>query len=470
VKRRSDDGFTLVELLVVITVSAFIMAALVSAMIASVRFLVGMDENNSAAVGQQDSAVVSAQLDATTTFPALIRDLTGDLSNSKAADVTLANSMPCGAPPSSVALASRTVLLTTKVTDQASPPVTRFAVYEFSRDVKQQRAQISRYTCDTSGAGTTAAVIASGLSSTQLPTAEGPTNGVVRLTLYSVLGRKYAVDGFTRVPGPTPPPPVTGQALTDSKLYDTDVDGYLDEVLATFGTATPDAACKSASAWSVLPVGGFSVIGVSWAGSTARLSISDPSVPDTTNARVSVTYLPPTGCTALKTVEGSTPTDMAPPVLLEVSNGTGPSDGNGTIESGDSIVLRFSETIDGTKLPAGGAAKVRVSDELSITDVTGLLPVVTAAPVLHGGDYFPRPTGLEFIEVPATVSQPATSLNTVVVTLGGPCLQPSCLTLTPSPSGALDPVVPHAEIRGLDGLSAVAKSASPVPTGTFRLF
>lgn len=468
---NQDEGFTLIELLVVIAISGFIVAAMAAAMMGTLKILIGLDTTTTAAPGVQNANVVTAQLDASTTFPDLMREVTSDLLNSKPADVSLANSFAaCTRPGDDPALPTTSVLFTATITD--STGTVRRAIYEYSADVPRHLAHVVRYECAADASGTTAEVVAEGLNSTRLPTATMPQSGLLRLSLYSVTGREYTLDAHTRVPGPDPLATDPAQGMTLLVAQDTDVDARIDVLRASFGTSSPEAACTAAGAWSIRPTGGPSIASASWSGSEATLTVTNAPADDTSVDAFRVSFLPPTGCEALAAAVDVTPVDEAAPVLVEVANGAGTADG--TLAAGDEIVLTFSERLRPDGMPADGKTRVTLaraavgSDRLELVTNSPGGNDLTGAAADTGATYVTTP--MMMMEWMASTTLAADGESISVVLDDGGCLTPLCETLlTTSASGDLDVVTPADTLIGFDDLSAVAGHGIAWPAG-YRLF
>lgn len=477
----SDHGFTLIETLIVVALMGLITTAMASVMLLGLKVLIGLEAGNPSQPGLQNGKAVNAQLDANTTFPRLIRDFSGDVSGSRPADVSLLNTMPCNSALSDPALPVTSVLLST-ISTKLSGASTR-VVYQYSADVPRFLGQITRYTCAMSGTGTAAEVVATGLNSTRFATAVNDA-GTYRLTFYSVTGRKYAVDAAPRGPGQPGPVAAQGQAMTSLGARDANADGSIDTLVAQFGSATVQPQCHAPAAWSVRPVGGAAVTAAAWSGSQAILTLTGAGAGDTTVNALSVSFLPPTGCTSIRPAIDTTPVDEAPPVLMSLRRGALTTDDNGTVEAGDSLYFVFSEPLRPLSLPAGGSADVVLSTpSLGATPTvvildgnTGGTRDVVRTPVDTGGDYFSTRTGAEQVRWRASAALSPTAPNELVIVLrSGGCLG-TCLLLQPSSVGDLRAVTPSPSLQGTESgaLSARANALFPVPAGApappFRLF
>lgn len=474
----ADTGFTLVELLVVVAVSSFLISALVGALLLSFRVLTGLDEKTPGVPGLQNVDVVNAQLDASTSFPVFMRRISSDLADASAGDVSLANTPPCTDPSADPSLPTSTVLVSAITTPTTGPQ--RRVSYEYSADTPRHIARIVRYECALDASGTAAQIVASGLSSTSFASATSPSAGLVSVTLYTVTGRRYVIDAATHIPGVGSVTPPTGQALTSLTAQDQNKDGQIDRLVAVFGAASPQPECKTANAWSITPVGTASVSATAWSGSTATLSIANAANGDTGVGALSVSYQPPSGCNALLAVTSATPVDAAPPVLMSMTPGPAAGSSDGFMAAGDVLLFHFSEPIKSTSFPASGKLIVDLtSTKFAVLDPAVVGPLnLTSAPVLTNGSYFTTSTGLEHVMWAATVTVLASDPRTVQVTLdpGGCTLTCSVLqnsTTSPSPSppvGNLVSITPASTIVGLDNAGAVANAVTPAPAANYRLF
>lgn len=483
-KRTHDQGFTLIELLIVTAVGGFIMATLVACMLLGLKLLVGLDERTASAPGLQNSDAANAQLDASTTLPALMREFTGDLASSKLSDVDYTNTMPCTPMASDPGLPTRTILIKTIKMMASGPP--RQVVYQYSADVPRRIAEVDRYSCALDGTGTTAAVVARGLNSTIFPAVDAPTSrGVIRLRVVSVTGRSFTVDGYPRVPSSGGSTPATGQLHTALNAYDIDADAALDRLTVGFGSATPELVCTGgdpvagAAYWSIRPVAGAAVTRADWSGSNVNLTIAGARSQDTTVSGLSLSFQPPVGCTRLAPIRDATPVDNAPAVLVEVMHGSGaPTQRNGLMETGDSLRLAFSEPVLPSSLPSLGKTWATLVSTGPSTEVFTMVDTLMANP---RQDLAPNPVatqathfmaGLGAVSWQASVAIDALATNVVTVTLDAGGCAGTCSGLIAAPTGALDPLTPPFSVSGFDGLAARALGMNPAPTAAiaFRLW
>lgn len=306
---RRDQGFTLIELMIAITVSGLILSALSLGFITTIR---GTKDLHDRFVQSHDAQLLAAY------FPADVQS----------ADPTLplSTSASAWAPCTGTSPASEPNILHMQWTETNGAATTAFAVSYRTRQVpvvpnENVRYQLVRYFCY--GSAVKSDVVAHNIASPAPPTINGQT---VSLTLTSVPGPVTSTAGdysFTfsgRMRTPVPPPPYPRVSSITRK------------------TATPTNA--SSVSWKVLfdrpvtgvnggPVGSGPTDGDFDTIVTGLSSVGAPTVTavSATEYTVAVTNTGSQGAVALKLVDNDTITDMpitgSPVPLGGVGNGNG---------------------------------------------------------------------------------------------------------------------------------------------------
>ncbi len=386
--RRSDEGVTLIELILAITLSSIILAATFTAIVAGLK---NTNDTNVRLNESHDTQLVESYLPQ-------------DLQSATSAFVAKTDPTGCSnsGPASSVNLVSL------RWAETIGAATTNFAV-SYRVEPASGEWQLVRYSCRGSASppGTLPGKIAVGHKlrnpSSGWPTTPVTTCGTrVEVTILEDSGYLYAITGNTRTAftGVTTTCPAatttTTVASTSTTLFDprplilevdmrdADTDGIIDQLVATFSKPLP-AACGGLGAesmWSLAGApAGTTVASVTVAGTVATLALAGNTAVDTALTGLLVSF---TGSCGADDFINEHPVDQAPPVVLSVVS----QDAGGTAgkaETDDALVITLSEPP--ANLPS---ATVQVNESgdgsqpnqpvtLTIAAITnGALPIGTA--------------------------------------------------------------------------------------------
>lgn len=249
----------------------------------------------------------------------------------------------------------------------------------------------------------------------------------------------------------TPPPP----RRTSLEMFDRDVDGRVDQVVATFDQPLP-SSCATSSMWALTntPSGG-TLAGVAVSGMQATLTINEGSgPPDTAVGSFRVTFSPTGTCVA----EGfnELPTDKAGPVPVSISSTNGGSL-SGKMEAGDELSITFSEAVTGVPT----TATVTEEDPSGSGNDTLAITNITAGTLDTGSDNYVTKNN-KVASLSANVSVVSSQ---VTLALTGSCSGDGCGELGSGQGTFI--YRPHPSMTDLVGNAAAGSFTTP---SSFRLF
>lgn len=363
--RTQDDGFTLVELLIAVAISVIVLGGIIFMFIA-------MLGNNQVITARVQDAAVGQQLDVMlpddleSTFPNLIDTSSGTASGCSSSSGT-----------NVLQLQWQQSLPTPTVTFVAS-----YRLVPYTLANGQPSKELQRFYC--SGANPASGATQIRTIATNLSAASASVSGgVITLTTTSLNGvvYQYVVQPRTApaggVPGSPPPTPSPTATLTDPSpsikklvMLDKDANGLVDEVDATLTTtisSTDMSNCTAIGLWSLanVPSSG-SLQSVSGSGSSIVLKIKEGNKPaDTSVSNFTVSFTSGSGCDVLP-ISNAAPQDGAGPVLTQLAT----KDGDGKMETGDTLTLTFSETLNTSPLPTNTTVTEKSDGTLNITGIT----------------------------------------------------------------------------------------------------
>jgi hypothetical protein len=216
-----------------------------------------------------------------------------------------------------------------------------------------------------------------------------------------------------------PPGDVVAPQLTTLEMFDDDVDGKVDRVLATFNEtlATPYSAATTGWTLTNVPSGG-SLASVAVSGTTATLSLNEGAgAPNTAVGSFTVALAATTNgirdaANNRSSFAATALTDKASPIPVDVVT-TNPGNSAGEIQQGDQLTITFSEAIATASIPASPVTVTENSTGGQQSDTISIPGVTDGALLLGGASYV---TGNQTATAPANVANIG---STVVVTLTG---------------------------------------------------
>lgn len=463
-----DRGSTLIELLIVMTITAIILPVIAAALILGLK---SNKEVSEQLLDSHDAQLVSAYLPS---------DLLSVLPNQ--IDANAGTPSGCaGSPPEPWNVVRLTWSEATAGGGTDWFRVT-YRVVQIGTDWR-----LNRLACTSSSeAGLSSAPAKSKLLIRNLrPAAQGLPTVIqdgerLKIRFTDASGYSFTVSGSRRtvaVPGSPAPPRPRPVEVSDVGMFDDDpasptarMNGRVDRTTVTFSGPLPDA-CRNASYFSLGSVpsaGTLSSVSFGAAGSTtANLTITEGAgTPDTAIGDFRVLFTPATGCDALA-YDGPPTRDLARPVVVGFTAGlAGPVNPlAGKAEQADSFVITFSEPVLG--FPAsGGTMKLAGTSPNTLT----LQQISSGAISLGSSDYFDT-GGNKSADIPLTIAADATG-RAYTLTLGVCVLsaQDRCDLILQSPNGGPMTFLPAATLKDSAGNIAAPRGSSPVPTGTFKAF
>jgi prepilin-type N-terminal cleavage/methylation domain-containing protein len=364
---RIDDGMTLVELLIAMALSVIIIGVVTTAFIVTLK----STAQTRATLGEShDAQLVAAYLPS---------DLLSAGGATTDVNTAAGSSTGCAGSP-----ADSNNVVRLLWSDAISSPNTYFAADYRVRYIAPEW-QLVRYFCHaSSSAGLGSAnpdvlVVAHNLK---------PVTGASDLPLVSVVGAQlsmtvtdatgysYVVSGGRRTPivgstasatpSPTPSPTPLQAVVVSVTLNNKDAAGGV-YLKATF-SRTLDTGCGSAFSVSGLGSRGTYAGPATISGTTATLSLSAPTTPDTTTTGISVSMSGDTASCTAASFSTTSIGDKAAPVIVSVSTSQAGST-PGLMQSGDALRVTFSEPLSIVPNPSmlTEVGKVNTaSDELAV--------------------------------------------------------------------------------------------------------
>lgn len=486
-----DSGFTLVELLLALTMSGIILGALFAVLLVTFRTTSGLSAS-APAFGKQNSDVIGNQVVVNDDIQVLTKRFSADASNVVVASaVSIPGSLACARPATDPSLGTDQPVVRIDYRDNNN--VLHQVNYRFSTDSFRHQGQIARYDC-TSGTDI-ATVLTRGLDTSVTPTATTlclaggvPSPGLCatpvgyRLALTTLVGRKYNLYGSPRITSGSlaavgaPSTSVTGPLPNGVTMTDGNHDGFIDTVLIQYAV-DPPAACLPVTAWTAaFPPSGASLSAPFKPGGNAiALPFIVPTGPvDTAATNFTVSFTPPSGCT-LDPFLTLAPIDQASPVLI----GLQPVAGvvvDGKPDPGDGVKLTYSEPLD----PATVPTKVRLVEQntaghdlLFLTAVAGGedLTQVTGVNLNTNGTYIPMNSAASYLADVTTNVATAPTVLTVTIPSAAPCDSGDCTTFQAN-SGSSFVFSPGAGLHDASAQQNPVVTLSPqsLPVGIFRMY
>jgi len=257
----------------------------------------------------------------------------------------------------------------------------------------------------------------------------------------------------------------TPPSLVSAQMLDTNANGRVDQVQATFSeTLGPDTAGIAQWTASQVPSSG-TLQSVSVAGPTATLSFTEGAgPPDTSVGSFTLALTAMAGGIAdlagnLASFGPTAPLDRAGPVPVNVKDTNGTVDGQ--IESGDTLIVRFSEALSVSSIPA--TVVTGESDPAGTGNDLLSLGAFSKGFLSTGSDGYVTTDGAT-LRFGATRPKLSNGNATVTIRVGASCTG-SCSAAAPGGPGTFV-FVPGTKVA--DGAGNAATGSFSVPN--FRLF
>jgi hypothetical protein len=262
--------------------------------------------------------------------------------------------------------------------------------------------------------------------------------------------------------GSTAPADRAAPALTALQMLDTDADGKINRVTATFSENLAGSSATAPWTLAAVPSAG-SLSSVSTSSTTATLTIAQGTGPADTSVG-SFTVALAASATGIRdsagnqsSFTGQAPADKAGPVPVDVTDSDTTGAGNGKFEQSDSMTVTFSENVTGV----AASSSVVLTDKAgsSSNDGVSMSNLVSGTANLGSSNYI---SGSSATFGSSPLSQPAA--NQVRLTLGA-CSSGSCVNVTQVTSNASFTFTPVTSITDTAGNAAAGSI-----TVSIRLF
>lgn len=419
--RHSEDGMTLIELVIAVTIMVGIMSAATVAFTGALR---DTKNTQTAFADAHDAQLVE------TYFPV-------DTQSAQTVDISSGAISGCSSVVTSPAVLEKTLVHMTLVESSTTYHVS----YQIVRpDPVRTERVLYRVACTTGGTPTKL-VVAHGLkdpaTGSWAATSMLKCSTRISMTLVEDSGYSYFVSGNARPTATattasacpvgttttttssttsTTVVPVTPQILEVDQLDTGTPNGKIDQLFVTLSKA-PTGTCTQPGAWSFVsgPSGATTVSSVTVSGLTMTVNITEGGgTADTLASAFRVAFAPQGTCN-IDAKSSVDPVDKAGPVLI----GMTPTNGNHQAAQNDTLNLQFSEALSSPP----------TSTNLTISSVSGVVklsvPGISNGTMNFGSGYIAANQDYSATFTSSAVTVPGSPTNSITITLSA-CGGPNC--------------------------------------------
>lgn len=271
-------------------------------------------------------------------------------------------------------------------------------------------------------------------------------------------------DRVTTFSGPAPGDLGSPPQLTLIEMYDWDLDGRIDRLVATFDKTLGTPYTAGTAGWTLGNApSGATVAAASVSGPWATLELTEGAgVPDTGVGTFTIALAATDG--GVRDAEGrlasfgpTAPLDLAAPVPVDVATTTAGSRA-GQMETGDAITVTFSEPLAAGSIPASAAVTQRDAAGADRDDSIEIPGITEGALATGGTDYVTKNEATATATAGVALTSDGRGIR---VTLG------DCTCGDAKRGQGAFGYTPAATITDLAGNTAVGSFTTPA---TFRLF